>query len=193
MLIGDQWDSASPHYPSPAWPANWSARMDPTGQQYSLLILYLVLLVAWRGRLIPFPSACSFARLTQTGATAPKIQSQQHLAKRQSNKKAHYFCPSGSLRHDRPCRMSPSKSAAICYKNSRCIFFFCCPEENPRYCVAQNTFLLTSQQMKIASHTTTGKEIATSPVPHILLNEMSRLQSSFHKSNGLPHIFSQKE
>lgn len=39
--------------------------------------------------------------------------------------------------------------------------------------------------MKIVSHTTAGKDIATSPFPHIQLNEMPRLQSSFLKSSGL--------
>lgn len=39
--------------------------------------------------------------------------------------------------------------------------------------------------MKIVSHTTARKDIATSPFPHIQLNEMPRLQSSFLKSSGL--------
>lgn len=39
--------------------------------------------------------------------------------------------------------------------------------------------------MKIVSHTTAGKDIAASPFPHIQLNEMPTLQSSFLKSNGL--------
>lgn len=33
--------------------------------------------------------------------------------------------------------------------------------------------------------TTTGKDIATCPFPHIQLNEMTRLQSSCLKSSGL--------
>lgn len=75
--------------------------------------------------------------------------------------------------------------------------FLGCPEEKLQLslvCGSQNIFLLTSHQMKIASHNITGKDAATSPVPHILLNVITRLQSSFHKSSGLPHSsFSQKE
>lgn len=77
------------------------------------------------------------------------------------------------------------------------IHFLGCPEEKLQLslvCGSQNIFLLTSHQMKIASHNITGKDAATSPVPHILLNVITRLQSSFHKSSGLPHSsFSQKE
>lgn len=114
-----------------------------------------------------FFSASSFARLTQTGVTAQKTESWHNLEKRQSNEKACYFCPSGSPRHDRLCGIRPSKSAAICYKNSRCVIFLVVLKKTCSlcYCVGQSMFLLTSHQMKIASLTTAGKRDCHFSIP----------------------------
>lgn len=144
-----------------------TAQRGTTSQQYSLLLFYLMLLVARRGRLMHFFSASSFARLTQTGVTAQKTESWHNLEKRQSNEKACYFCPSGSPRHDRLCGIRPSKSAAICYKNSRCVIFLVVLKKTCSlcYCVGQSMFLLTSHQMKTASLTTAGKRDCHFSIP----------------------------
>lgn len=179
MLIGDQRSSASPCCPSPAWPAGWGAQTDLRGQQgtksqqCSLLVPFsLVLLVAGRGRLVPF-SQCFLICQTNTGRSYcsrnTEVASPWEKAVRQ--KSLLIFFAHQGLR------------GVVLKKTCSC-----------HYRVGQNRFLLTSHQMKITSHTITGKDTAASPVPRILLSVMTRLQSSFHESSDLPHrSFSRKE